>query len=342
MNQTTFPNVPMSDFHDGLDPASPERLASVDLNLLVAFDALARERSVTRAAARVGVTQSAMSHVLRRLRALLRDPVLVRGKAGMVLTPRAAGLVAPLRAGLVSLGRALAGPVGFTPATASRRFALATMDLFDVVVVPTLLTRVRREAPAVDLAVVAAAGRPLDEQLETGELDVAVRPHVDQVRPAGAPPAEPGLVRRTLARDGMVCFVRAGHPALAGRRRAGAAPLSLDVYAGLAHVLVSPTGEGRGLVDQLLERRGRRRRVALRIPQFTSALAIVAHSDLVLTAPSALARIATAEVVAVPPPLRLPGHTIDLVWHERFSKDPGHAWLRDLVVETARVTIPAA
>src|ERR1700754_2270672 len=125
----------------------PEQLARIDLNLLVALDALARERSVTRAAERVGVTQSAMSHALRRLRELLGDALLVRGQGSMVLTPRAQALSLPVRSGLVTLGRALAEPEPFVPSTAQRTFTIATPDLFDVWVGPALLERTRRDAP---------------------------------------------------------------------------------------------------------------------------------------------------------------------------------------------------
>jgi DNA-binding transcriptional LysR family regulator len=315
--------------HDG--EASPERLSAIDLNLTVAFDALARELSVTRAAERVGVTQSAMSHSLRRLRELLDDPLLVRGRGGMVLTPRAAALVVPLRSALVTLGRALAETPGFDPATARRAFCIAAPDLFDVLMVPSLLERVRGSAPAVDIVVVPVDERRFSERLETGEVDVAIVPRFDEQNAAEVNGS--GLLQRALLRDRFVCLLRAEHPVLRARRG-----FTLDSYAALSHALVSPRGEGPGLVDHLLEQHGRVRRIALRVPNFYSALAIVARSDLVLTAPSALARLAPADlpVRALAPPLRLPRHSVNLVWHERFSNDPGHRWLRNLVLEVAR------
>lgn len=121
-------------------------------------------------------------------------------------------------------------------------------------------------------------------------------------------------------------------------RSAQRGSLSLEDYAALSHVLVSPRGEGPGLVDQALAQRGLVRRIALRIPHFYTALAIVARSDLILTAPAALSQLVSDHlpVVALPAPLRLPQHTVNLTWHERFSKDQGHAWLRRLVAEVAR------
>jgi DNA-binding transcriptional LysR family regulator len=338
MNQTVHFHDAMKLIHDGEDAVSPEALARVDLNLIVAFDALARERSVTRAAGRLGVTQSAVSHALRRLRDLFDDPLLVRGRSGMALTPRAEALVVPLRSGLVMFGRALAEPSVFDPATTHRAFRLATPDLFDVLAIPPLLARIRREAPGVDISVVPVADARLSERLETGEVDVAVVPQLEAHGNVAPEPSAPGLVRRTLFRDRFTCLIRTDHPAVGGkraRRGSGGPALTLEDYAALSHVLVSPRGEGPGVVDQVLEERGIQRRIALRVPNFYSALAIVAKSDLILTAPSEITSLvpSDAPIVALPPPLRLPRHRINLLWHERFSKDPGHGWLRGLVTE---------
>jgi DNA-binding transcriptional LysR family regulator len=338
MNPTKHSHIAMNVVHTESEQVGPEQLARVDLNLLVAFDALARERNVTRAAARTGVTQSAMSHALGRLRDMLGDPLLVRGRGGMMLTPRAEALVVPLRAGLTSLGRALAEPPVFEPATARRAFRLASPDLFDVLAIPSMLERVRREAPGVDVIVAPLVERGLLDKLEAGELDVAIVPSVD-----GAPAdTSPGLLQRRLFRDRFLCLLRADHPVLKDRDKARPkrrkAQLSLQDFAELSHVLVSPSGGGPGFVDQLLAEHGLRRRIALRIPHFYSALAIVARSDLVVTAPNALGYLAPAElgVVAVECPLPLPEHSVNLVWHERYSKDAGHTWLRQVVIELAR------
>jgi DNA-binding transcriptional LysR family regulator len=304
-----------------------DALVGVDLNLVVAFDALAREQSVTRAARRLGVTQSAVSHALRRLRELFDDQLLVRGRGGMVLTPRAQALVVPVRTGLLTLQRALSQSTGFDAATARRAFAIVSPDLFDLLVMPPLLERVRREAPGVDVAVVTS-GR-VAERLETGEVDVAVVPRVE-----GTPRDDPpGLLRRTLLHDTFTCFLRADHPALARRRRS----LPLEVYAGLSHVLV---GEGLGFVDAALQAKGLARRVAVRVPTFYAALSIVAHSDLILTGPNPLSRLGSGlpPIVSVTPPLAIPGHALDLLWHERFAKDAGHTWLRTSITTVVQDT----
>lgn len=319
-----------------------ERLAAVDLNLLVAFDVLARERHVTRAAERLGLTQSAMSHTLRRLRDLFGDPLLVRGQGGLVLTARAETLLVPLRSGLVAMDRALASRSEFDPQSTRRTFRLATLDLFDALAIPPLLERVRSEAPAISLVVVPPQGPELPRLLETGELDLAVVPRVDQ---SPADPSTVGLVQRVLARDQWCCFCRADHPALPKRRgrssARSASTVSLEAYTQVSHVLVSPSGDGPGLVDTLLEHRGLQRRVALRVPHFSTALSIVARSDLWLTAPASLRHLIAADspVVDVPAPLPLPGHALTLLWHERFSSEPGLVWLRGVLEQVARTVV---
>jgi DNA-binding transcriptional LysR family regulator len=295
----------MSEIHD------TRTLHGIDLNLLVALDALTRERSVTKAAERAGVTQSAMSHTLRRLRELLDDPLLVRG-----------------RGGLLSLARILAEPHAFNPGEATRTFRIVSPDLFDALVLPALLRRIGREAPSVDLAVVPTPKR-LADSLETGDVDLAIYPVLLDPKPfdLGAEVA-PELQSRTLFRDSFRCFVRAGHPLLAKRR------FTAEAYAGLDHVLVSPGGEGPGVVDRVLRQQGLERRIALRVPHFATALEVVRQSDLVLSAPSSLAKCTTAStLVSRAIPIDVPEHAITMIWHPRFGEDPGHRWLRDLMVE---------
>ena len=146
-----------------------------------------------------------------------------------------------------------------------------------------------------------------------------------------------------LSCSSFSCFCRTDHPALVhkrGRRSAkkGGPWLSLEAYASLSHAMVSPRGDGPGFVDELLAKQGLSRRVALRVPHFFSALAIVERSDLILTAPTSLSHLLTTRtrVMALPAPLRLPEHAIQMLWHERFSNEPGHAWLRDVLLDVAK------
>ncbi len=311
-----------------------DNLHRIDLNLLVALDALARERSVTKAAERTGVTQSAMSHTLRRLRELFDDPLLVRGRGGMVLTPRAEALAVPLRSGLVSLARTLAEPTAFEPEHASRTFRIVSPDLFDSLFLPALLKRLGHEAPSVDLAVVPTPRR-LSDSLETGDIDLAIYPVLLDPQPFDlGTQVDAELQSRTLFRDSFRCFVRNDHPAITGRRK-----LTLKTYTRLNHILVSPGGEGPGLVDRILQTRGLKRRIALRVPHFATALEVIAQSDLVLTAPSSLSRCSTASTLASrPAPLDIPEHAITMIWHPRFTEDPAHRWLRERMID---VTAPS-
>ena len=306
-----------------------DSLHRIDLNLLVALDALARERSVTKAAERTGVTQSAMSHTLRRLRELFDDPLLVRGRGGMVLTPRAEALAVPLRSGLVSLARTLAEPAAFEPEHASRTFRIVSPDLFDALFLPALLKRLGHEAPSVDLAVVPTPKR-LSDSLETGDIDLAIYPVLLDPQPFDlGTQVDAELQSRTLFRDSFRCFVRNDHPAITGRRK-----LTLKTYTRLNHILVSPGGEGPGLVDRILQARGLKRRIALRVPHFATALEVIAQSDLVLTAPSSLSRCSTASTLASrPAPLDIPEHAITMIWHPRFTEDPAHRWLRERMID---------
>jgi len=325
---------PMTCFHISMSKThTAEGLHHIDLNLLVALDALTRERSVTKAAERAGVTQSAMSHTLRRLRELFDDPLLVRGRGGMVLTPRAEALAVPLRSGLVTLARTLAEPQAFVPERATRTFRIVSPDLFDALVLPTLLQRLGEQAPSVDLAVVPMPKR-LTDSLETGDVDLAIYPVLLDPHPFDlGTQVDAELQSRTLFRDSFRCFLRADHPACRSRR------LTLKAFTKLNHILVSPGGEGPGVVDRLLQTQGLQRRIALRVPHFASALEVVTQSDLVLTAPASLSQWSTATTLASrPTPLRIPDHAITMLWHRRFTEDPAHRWLRELMADAAAHT----
>ncbi|MCB9544808.1 MAG: LysR family transcriptional regulator [Myxococcales bacterium] len=290
-------------------------LESLNLNLLVTLDALLEARSVTAAARRLGLTQSAVSHALGRLRALLGDAVLVRTPAGMVPTPRAAALEAPLRRALLGLHHLVFEPPGFDPGASTRTFRVATSDLFAVFLAP-VVARSRADAPGVDLDIVGSGADPF-EGLESGAVDVAIG--------VNAPGAE-RFLRLVLLRERFVCLVRTDHPEV------GEA-LDLDTFCRLPHALISPSGRGGGAVDAALAQVGRSRRIALRIKFFLAAPFALARSDLILTAPSRLAQelAAALPLRIVEPPLALPDFDLCLFFHERLRDDPGHRWLRGMV-----------
>jgi DNA-binding transcriptional LysR family regulator len=276
---------------------------------------LLEEASVSGAARRLGVTQPALSHSLRALRDSLGDPLLVAGARGMALTPRAAALAGPLRRTLRELELVLGGSGDFEAATARRTFVLATWDGVAVTLLPRVLARIRGEAPGLDLDVRPVPREGSGPGLEDGVFDLAI-----EVRPRDTP----GLKRRVLHEDDFVCLVRADHPGVGET-------LDLDTFVRLPHALISPQGEGTGIVDRRLSELGLARRIGLRIRYFVAAPLIVAQSDLILTAPRTIAEamLPLAPLRMLAPPLPLPAFPVALVWHERADLDPGHRWLRD-------------
>lgn len=297
---------PMNEFH--ID----------DLNLLRVLDAVLEDGSATAAARRLGMTQSAVSHALGRLRDQLGDPLVVRGGRGLVPTTRGEGLREPVRRALGELATALA-PVRFDPATARVELRVSTVDYATVILLPGIVARVATEAPGVILVVVAGAD-PLPA-LEQGEADLAI----------GTPgPATEGMYGQRLFDDRFATVLRGGHPELD-------APWDLGTFCRLRHVLIAPRGTAGGSVDPHLEALGRARRVVVRVPHFLAAAHVVAGSDAVCTLPERIARrVAPAlGLVVRDPPLALPGFSIHQSWHARRHADPALRWLRRLIAEEA-------
>ncbi len=296
-------------------------LERLNLHHLRALDALLAERSVTRAAGRLGVTQSAVSHALRGLRETLDDALLVRGPGGMVPTPRAEALAAPLRRALGDLEAALDESPVFAPATSRRTFTLGMGDGFTLTILPPLLAHLRISAPGVDLNVVPVPGGRTASVLTHSDLDLTFGVMV---------PEGDGLRTRALFDDDFACLIRRDHPEVGEQ-------MDLDTYCRLPHALMSPSGSGPGIVDRVLAESGRSRRVALRIRYFLAAPLVVAHSDLVLTGPRRqLVRLAEhAPLRVLDPPIALPTFTRRIFWHARLQRDPGHRWLREVVATTS-------
>ncbi|MCA9550641.1 MAG: LysR family transcriptional regulator [Myxococcales bacterium] len=291
-----------------------------DLSLLLALDALIQEGSVTRAARRVGLSVPAMSQTLKRIRAVLDDPILVRAGRAMVLTPRALALGPEVRSTVEQAQRVLRPQAPFVAAELERTFVVRATDYVLLVLGPTLDRLVGAQAPQANLRFVANA---LDdpEALRTGAADLAVGIYGD---------LPPELRIRTLLTDRFVCVLRKDHP-LAGRR------LTLARYAELPHVQVAPRGRPGGYVDAQLAAHGKRRRVARAVPSFHAALALVASADYVLTISERAARaLAPGLGLEVrPPPLELEPYALSLVWHPRLDGDPAHRWLRERFIEAA-------
>ncbi|TFY85355.1 LysR family transcriptional regulator [Pseudomonas nabeulensis] len=289
----------------------------LDFNLLKTLDALLDERSVTRAAERLSLTQPAVSGMLTRLRESFDDPLFVRAQRGIVPTLRAEQLAGPVKQ-LLSDIQHLLQPQAFDPLTATMTVSLASTDYaLRAVVVPFLLA-LRTQAPNIRVAVQPVDVQQLPAQLDRGDIDLAL------VTPQSTPP---GLHDTTLFNERYVCVMRAEHPDAQG----GA--LSLERFCALDHVLVSSSGGAfAGVTDQALARVGRSRRVMLSVTSFLVLPEILRSSDLIAVVPRRLASHAQGLVV-LEPPLEIPGFCKTLAWHERTHHDPGHRWLRTLLID---------
>jgi DNA-binding transcriptional LysR family regulator len=292
-------------------------LAGIDTNLIVALDALLKERSVTRAARRLGLGQSATSHALARLRRLFDDALLVKAGRELVLTDRAAALVGPCSSAVHQLESLFAAPTPFEPRSARRTFRIVATDNLEVYVLPRLSAILAKEAPLMDLRF-----RQLTADwasgMRHGEFELKLG------RSGDSRDLPTGLQSEELFRDRIVCVARRGHPM--GRR------LSLRQYAALSHILVAPGGSERTFMDEALEAAGLHRRVAITVPHFLPALFAVAASDSVLTVPSRLlAAVPALRLRSVPLPVRTPEYALSQVWPERYDSDEGHRWLRQAI-----------
>jgi DNA-binding transcriptional LysR family regulator len=302
----------------GIDHANLSRL---DLNLLVAFDALLTERSVTRAAARIGLGQSAMSHNLGRLRALFGDELLTRGADGMRPTPRALALIDPVRVTLAQIQAAVLQREAFDPATAERTFRVGLADSIEVAIVPGLMARLHREAPGVALRL-----RPLNQLTILDDLDIGALDLGIGVFGHG----QVHHKRRPLYTDSFLCLF---NPALLGFQR----PISLENYLSVPHVLTSLGDDAHGAVDEALAKLKLKRTVALVTPGFLAVPFVVARAPLITTMPLRLARyFAEAfQLATSPAPVELPSLAVSLLWHASFDQDPGHIWLRQTISAVA-------
>ncbi|UJR85523.1 LysR family transcriptional regulator [Sandaracinus amylolyticus] len=290
------------------------------LDLLRCFVTLHRERHLSRAAIRLGLSQPAMSRALTRMRESFGDPLFVRTPRGMVPTARADEL-APRVVAVLEAAAALVRPTELDPAQLTRTFTVATSGFVDALLLPRLTPLLLREAPGVAITTRPVAD-DLAESLASGRVDLMI----------GVGDGVPRDAHRTrLYEESWVCAVRQDHPDV-GKR------LTLERFVKLPHLLVAPGGNPGSHVDRALAARGLARRVVVRIHAFAPAPAIVASSDLVVTAPrrviEPLARPFGLRLF--PTPIEIPSSTIVAAWHPRAQDDPAHAWFRTALVTAVR------
>jgi DNA-binding transcriptional LysR family regulator len=304
--------------------AMSELPANLDLNLLRPLEALLETSSVTKAAARLSLTQAATSNALQRLRATLGDPLLVRAGNAMQLTPRAEALRGLVRDAVEALAR-LMHPGSFDPAAAQGCIAIATSDHVDLLLLGQLERTLRRLAPDLSLHV-EAFGPESFSRLEHGRLSLVIAPRHRM---------PPTLKGTALFEDRLVLVGRGKQPGLRGR-------LTVERLAQLPFLMVSPLGGVRGAIDEALEERGLQRRVVRSVPQFTVASLILKRADLVALLPETFARSSACRGLRVMQlPLELPPISMHAAWSPRYDADLRHQWLRGLLRPTVDAVLRA-
>ena len=292
--------------------------AQIDLNLVPTLHALLEERSVTGAARRIGRSQPAVSHALARLREHFGDSLLVRTGRRMALTARGEALLPEVRRTVDALD-ALWSAAPLDPSSWSTTLRLVTDDLIGVTLLPRLWRALAQQAPQVELDVLPRGAPGRKARVRAGHADVAVGDFSEAGR---------DLHRAELFTDRWVTVVRRNHGL--------PAQPSAAAWAQQRHVIVSPTGGRRGVVDPALEAVGLSRQVPVAVPHFATAVALVGASDLLLTTPWTLAQSTGLRVVE--PPVALPEVRMSMLWHPRAHADPVQRWFRDLLRDvSARV-----
>jgi LysR family transcriptional regulator, nod-box dependent transcriptional activator len=301
-------------------------LHGFDLNLLVALDALLRERSVTNAGRRVHLSQSAMSGALARLRHAFNDELLVSGRGGMTLTPLGESLLEPVATILRQTQETLSARVRFDPATSQRAFTIAASDYATTVLLDDALRELSAQAPHV--TVVIAPLRDRMEEAEDPDIDLYIIPQaiIPQARP-----------HELLFHDTFTCLVWREHPEVGDR-------LTLDQFTSLGHVVVSFSEDHKASDDRLVPWVGLERRAEVVVPNFHALPALVVGTKRVATIQLRLAKkLATSypvRVVGVPVPM--PRLDEAMMWHPRFEQDPAHVWLRALLKRVALAMPPVS
>ena len=295
-----------------------------DLRLLRCFEALMAERSVSRAARRLNLSQPAMSHALGRLRQLFDDPLLLKGHGRMNPTGRALELESRVRDLLAGAAQLTRKPAAFDPATAHARFVVMIPEYVEYLIAPALVRRLQSEAPGIDVEFRSSDPEHALDWFERGDIDFRL----------GWLPESPQTMRfKLLFRDHLVCLVRKGHP----QTKDG---VSTEKYLTMSHVRIQQprTRVSSRAIDQAAAALHRKLRVALQVQNAFAVANVVAHSDLVATVPRRLARGLAEKfpLQILPLPLEVPDIRIAAYWHERTHKQAAHKWFRQLLADTAK------
>ena len=292
----------------------------IDLNLLLVFSHLFREKRVRRAAENLGMSQPGVSNALNRLRSLLNDELFVRTPHGMEPTSYAMHLAGPISEALAQIRSALDVGTPFDPATSTRQFTIAMTDIGEIDFLPSMMHAIGRVAPSVTINTVRNNALHLREEMENGQVNLAV---------GLLPDLQTNFFKRQLTVSEYVCLYRRGHPL-------DKSHITLDEFTAASHLVVVSPGTGHGLADEEFERRGIFRKIKLRIPHYASVGYLLQETDLITTVPQRLINRCAGPFAlsAVPVPFELPSIPINLFWSARYHRDPANQWLRTMMVET--------
>jgi len=292
-------------------------LHKLDLNLLVTLKVLLEEKNVTRTAARLNISQPTVSHQLAKLREVFDDPLLVPTYRGMHTTSRADGILDTLVNGLSLLEQTIAPRGVFDPKTTTISWKIAASDYVGINSIYPKIATIRSSAPLSRISVIDIEPNNIFEQLENREIDLAF--HITSEAPQG-------LRGRRVFSENYVLAGRAGHPELTRT-------LSIEKFCHLEHIIVSKSQGGFwGMADEALKKLNKERNVVLSIPDFSSLIPVIQQTDLVALMPSRLAD-AYPSLTTVPPPFKVPGFDMSMLWSEQLHRDPTHLWLRNNFIE---------
>lgn len=294
-------------------------LRTLDLNLLLVFDAVYTERSISRAAVKLHLSQPTVSNALTRLRERLGDALFERSAQGMAPTPRAKMLAEPIRQALALLERGLRGGDDFDYAHAEREFVVAVEDYGETVVLPRFIDWLGQAAPGIRIRIRPEPSAQLQAELREGTVDLALDYFA---------PQDPAVQSTCVLTESLLTLSRRDHP-LVGER------LGLDTYLTLRHVVLAHQGHSRPMIDLALAKRGLARHIAVTVPHFLSMPVLVQTSDLVCTLPRRMGQLYADHfrLKAHAVPLRTPQFPVYLLWHQNAGGDAGHRWFREHLVE---------
>lgn len=290
----------------------------MDLNLLLIFDAVYAERSISKAAVRLNLSQPAVSNALGRLRETIGDQLFFREGNSMLPTTRAKSLRDPIRQALDLIERGFRTDQAFDFAQSNRRFVIAVGDYGEAVIIPRIIDWITEAAPGIHIHVRSAPSAQLKQELREGNVDFAMDYFTLE---------EPGFHNKCVLTDNLVSLSRVGHPGIGEQ-------LSLATYLALSHVVIEPRHEMLPMIDLALAKRGLKRNIVLTVPHFLSMPVLVQSSNLICTLPRRMAflysdhfRLRSYEL-----PLKTPNFPAYLIWHESVASDPGHIWLRNHLI----------